>query len=538
MAGHGAGAIPSADVADPHGGGDSLRASEERLRLALDAASEVVWDWNVRADEIYQGARWAELRGYSPETTPTRMPQLASFIHPDDLPVLEREVSSAIGGATDTITFEHRVRAASGEWRWMLARARVVERDAAGAGIRSVGTCADITAQKQAEAALREVDRRREQFLAVLSHELRNPLAAARNALFVMDRSAAGSAEADSARAIVDRQIAQLTRLVEDLLDANRITRAKIRLQLARVDLVELARRSVEENRFAFAAKGIELRVELPGAPVWVECDATRIVQVLGNLLQNAAKFTARGHTLLTVGVDAARPEAVVRVRDTGIGIAPELQGRLFRPFEQGDGTLDRSEAGLGLGLALVKGLVELHGGAVEARSDGPGKGAELIVRLPAQAGPAAAERVRRPPEASRRLRIVAVEDDADAAVVLGQMLELLGHDVHLARTGSEAVALVRTTRPDLVLCDIGLPGMSGYDVARAIRGDAEVRHVPLVALTGYASPADVQQAVDAGFDRHLAKPTPPDELSRVLVAVSRATAARRDPRRELATAD
>ncbi|HET9599384.1 MAG TPA: ATP-binding protein [Anaeromyxobacteraceae bacterium] len=512
---------------------DPVHASEERLRLALDATSEVVWDWNVRADEIYQGPRWAELLGHSPDETPTCMPQLASYIHPDDLPIVEREVSRAIGGATDTITFEHRVRAASGEWRWMLARARVVERDGAGVGVRIVGTCGDITAQKQAEEALRELDRRREQFLAVLSHELRNPLAAARNALFVMDCARAGSLEACSARAIVDRQVGQLTRLVEDLLDASRITRAKIRLQKSRLDLVDLARRSADENRFAFQAKGIELRLELPRNEVWVDCDPTRIVQVLGNLLQNAAKFTHRGHALLSLDIDGARREAVVRVRDTGIGIAPELQNRLFRPFEQGEGTLDRGGAGLGLGLALVRGLVELHGGTVEAQSDGPGTGTELTVRLPMQAVPPAVEPLRPPQEASRRLRIVAVEDDQDAALVLGEVLEILGHTVHIAHTGREALELVRAVRPDAVLCDIGLPGMSGYDVARAIRRDPDVRDIPLVALTGYAAPADVQQATDAGFDHHLAKPTPPAELSRVLVEVSRAPATARGAGRE-----
>jgi PAS domain S-box-containing protein len=537
MGEHGADAFPCSDVTERHGAKDSLRASEERLRLALDAGSEVVWDWNVLADEIYQSARWAELLGYPPEKTPTCMPQLAGFIHPDDLAVLEQEVSKAIGGATDTVTFEHRVRAASGDWRWMLARARVVERDAAGAGVRIVGTCADITAQKQAEEALRELDRRREQFLAVLSHELRNPLAAARNALFVMNESPPGSAQACTARAIVSRQLGQLTHLVEDLLDASRITRGKIRLQKARLDLVELVRRSAEENRFAFAAKGLELRVDLPCGPLWIDCDATRIVQVLGNLLQNAAKFTQQGHALLAVDVDAAGREARVRVRDTGVGIAPELRTRLFCPFEQGDGTLDRAGGGLGLGLALVKGLVELHGGTVEARSDGPGTGAELIVRLPTQAAPGAVERGRPPQQAARRLRIVAVEDDEDAAVVLGELLEILGHRADVARSGSEALELVRRVRPDLVLCDIGLPGMSGYDVARAIRADPEVRHIPLVALTGYASPADVQRAADAGFDHHLAKPIPPGDLSRVLVAISRSATTARDARRELAPA-
>ena len=506
---------------------EALRVSEERLRLALEATSEVVWDWNIPADRIYESPRWAQMLGYPAEQAPTCWAQLRPFFHPDDLPVIEREMSQAVAGATDTVAFEHRVRAASGAWVWLLARARVVERDARGVGVRMVGVCADISVHKRAEEALREVARRKERFLAVLSHELRNPLAAARNSLFVLDRAPPAGPQARSSRAILDRQLTQLTQLVEDLLDVSRITSGKIQLHASGLDLVELARRSVEDQRHLFAARGIELRVDLPPGPLWAHCDATRIAQVLGNLLQNAAKFTIRGHVLLAIDVEPPGT-ARLRVRDTGVGIDASLRERLFRPFEQADSTLDRSQGGLGLGLALVKGLVELHGGTVEARSEGPGSGAEFVVFLPLQAERGAPEPAPSAPQPTPSLRIVAVEDDEDAAIVLGEMLELLGHRAEVARNGPDALELVRRLRPDLVLCDIGLPGMSGYDVARALRADPELRYIPLVALSGYASPADVQRAAEAGFDRHLAKPIPPEELSRILSGVARDAGARR----------
>jgi PAS domain S-box-containing protein len=520
------------DVTERNRAEKALRASEERLRLALEATSEVVWDWDLRADRIDQGPRWAQMLGYPPETTPARMTDMRRFIHPDDLEVMEREIATAVAGATDTVAFEHRLRGASGEWRWMLARARVVERNARGEGVRIVGTCSDISAQKLAEEQLHDLDRRRESFLAVLSHELRNPLAAARNGLFVLDHAPPGGPQAQAARAIVDRQLGQLTQLVEDLLDVSRITNGKIQLQKVRLDLVELARRSAEEIRYAFVARGLELRLEAPREPLWVDCDATRIVQVLGNLLQNAAKFTLRGHVLLAVEVESPGT-ALVRVRDTGVGIASELSARLFGAFQQADSTLDRSQGGLGLGLALVKGLVELHGGTVEVHSEGLGTGSEFVVRLPLQEAPA-----RAPPEVAdpwlrgtRSLQVVAVEDDEDAAMALAELLAVCGHRVEVAHSGPEALQVIRRVRPEVVLCDIELPGMGGYDVARAVRADPDIRQTALVALTGYAAPADVQRAYEAGFDRHLAKPIPPAELGRVLANVEAALGDRVTPR-------
>ena len=247
----------------------------------------------------------------------------------------------------------------------MLARARVVERDAVGAGVRVVGTCADITAQKHAQEALRELGSAQGAIPGGALARTAQP--ARRGAQRPVRHRPGAPRERPGLLCPSHRQSPGARPIPREDLHASRITRGKIRLQKARLDLVDLARRSAEENRFAFAAKGIDLRVDIPPTPLWIDCDATRIVQVLGNLLQNAAKFTRRGHALLAVGVDATGREARIRVRDTGVGITPELQARLFRPFEQGDGTLDRSGGGLGLGLALVKGLVELHGGTVEA---------------------------------------------------------------------------------------------------------------------------------------------------------------------------
>ena len=290
------GALPLPGCAERAGTNLLLRSSEERLRLALEATSEAVWDWALPADRIYQGARWAEMLGYSPATTPTSMEQLRPFIHPDDLATLEGEVSRAVMGERDAITFEHRVRSAAGEWRWMLARARVVERNERGEGIRIVGTCADITAQKLAEDALREGDLRKERFLAVLSHELRNPLGAASGTRCSSSTAPPRGARRPRRRAtILDRQVEQLTGLVEELLDVNRIARGKIQLQKAcarprRAGPLRGGDAPVRVRR----ERGLSCELELPGEPVWSACDATRIAQVLGNLLQNAAKFTNR----------------------------------------------------------------------------------------------------------------------------------------------------------------------------------------------------------------------------------------------------
>jgi signal transduction histidine kinase len=373
-------------------------------------------------------------------------------------------------------------------------------------------------ALREAVERLREADRRKDEFLGMLSHELRNPLAPIRHALYVLQHAEPGAPQARRAREIANRQVTHLARLVDDLLDVTRVARGKIELRRAEVDLAALARRTAEDHRALMAERGLELAVDVAPGPLVVSGDATRLAQVLGNLLSNAAKFTpAGGRVTLTVRAEGAA--AAVDVHDTGVGIEPALLAAVFDPFTQAEQTLARSEGGLGLGLALVRGLVELHGGEVAAESAGSGRGARFRVTLPllATSGRAAggAEAPGARAGAARR-RVLVVDDNHDAAESLAQLVELFGHDAVVAHDGPSAVAVVRARRPDVVLCDLGLPGMDGYEVAPALRA-AGADGARLIAVSGYARPEDVRRARAAGFDGHIAKPPDPAEIERLL---------------------
>jgi PAS domain S-box-containing protein len=378
----------------------------------------------------------------------------------------------------------------------------------------------DITAQRQLVDELRESDRRKSAFIAVLSHELRNPLAAIRTSLYVVEHAPESEDGKRSVR-VIDRQVGQLARMVDDLLDVTRITQNKIQLQRRRIDLNSVVQQTLEDNRSALERSGVRLDAELPAGPVHVSADGVRIAQVVTNLLANAVKFTpSGGRVQVAVFVDTVADKAVLRVTDTGMGIDPALLGRLFEPFMQADRTLDRTGGGLGLGLALVKGLVDLHEGDVRAHSDGLGKGAAFTVRLPL-AAPGSGPIVSPEDSAVRlRRRVLIIEDDCDVAAGLKAALQLDAHDVTLARSGAEGIAQARRIRPDVVLCDIGLPAMNGYEVARAFRADALLRSTLLIALSGYAQEEDIARARAAGFDEHLAKPPTIDRLKRIFSAV------------------
>jgi signal transduction histidine kinase/CheY-like chemotaxis protein len=393
----------------------------------------------------------------------------------------------------------------------------------------------DLSAEKalqrsreESEARLRasaerlaEADRRKDEFLGMLSHELRNPLAPIRNSTFLLRRSAgADPVLRERALGIVERQVEHLSRLVDDLLDVTRITRGKVELRRERVDLAGLLVRTAEDHVDLARARGVELGVDVPGRPVVIEGDPTRLMQVVGNLLQNAVKFSsAGGRVSLTL---EEHPEAAeIRVRDDGAGIDPALLEHVFEPFVQGERTLARSGGGLGIGLALVKALAEMHGGRVQAASAGAGRGAEFRVSLPLPAPEPPRERVPGPPPVNgvvpHRARVLVVDDNRDVAESLRDLVEAFGHEVQVARSGDAALAQARQNPPDVVLCDIGLPGMTGYDVARAFRRDPALRHARLVAVTGYAQAEDRREAAEAGFDRHVGKPPDPSELEQLL---------------------
>ncbi|AME26887.1 PAS domain-containing protein [Burkholderia sp. PAMC 26561] len=369
------------------------------------------------------------------------------------------------------------------------------------------GTTRDVTERKQAEQALHDSNRRKDEFLAMLSHELRNPLAPIRNSLYILDRADPSGQQARNAIEVISRQVTHLTNLVDDLLDVTRIATGKIELQRAEVDLAALVRRTAEDSRALTQARGLELCVVVEGEGLFVEGDETRLSQVLGNLLGNAAKFTPTGGRI-TVTAHKRAGSALIQVTDTGLGIAPDVLPIIFDPFTQASQDLARTEGGLGLGLALVKGVIVLHGGSVAAKNIA-NAGAQFTIELPltqltASTAPDFSAIEIDGNTSSRRVLIV--DDNADSADSLAAIADMLGHTVDVCYNGRSAVALAENKQHELVLCDIGLPDINGYEVAQALRRKLPAK-TRLVAISGYAQPEDVQRALDAGFDAHFAKP-------------------------------
>jgi PAS domain S-box-containing protein len=391
----------------------------------------------------------------------------------------------------------------------------------------------DLRGQKR-EQELLDQSRRKDEFLAMLAHELRNPLAPIRNAASLLTVGAPNEARLQRARGVIERQVNHLTRLIDDLLDISRITRGKIRLDAEPIDLGVAISRSVETVRPILEAHRHHFSVELPSEQLLVHADLTRLSQALGNLLNNAAKFTPDGGAIMLTA-RRARSMLEVSVRDSGIGIAPDMMPRIFDLFTQVDATPGRSQGGLGIGLTLVRTLVEMHGGTVEARSAGAGQGSEFVVRLPALneredgvdevvheavtqgrvEGPSP-ERVTSPADRSATRRVLVVDDNVDSLQSLTEVLEELGHEVRAAPDGETALELARQFRPQVMLVDIGLPGMNGYDLARALRRTPELGQATLVALTGYGREEDRRASLEAGFNDHWVKPIGLDMLATV----------------------
>jgi two-component system, sensor histidine kinase len=366
-------------------------------------------------------------------------------------------------------------------------------------------------------AQLREADRRKDEFLATLAHELRNPLAPIRTGLDVLKRMPHSEA-ANRAREMMDRQVGQMVRLIDDLMDVSRITLGKVTLKKERLTLRTVVDVAIETSRPLIDASHHTLVVDLPQEAIWVDADRTRLAQVLGNLLNNAAKYTPTGGQIAIVaGRDG--DAAFVRIQDNGIGIARENISEAFELFSQLNRPLDRLHGGLGIGLALVKRLMDMHDGSVAAESEGVGRGTAVTIRLPAT--PAASEAASALPAAggpnAEARRILVVDDNVDAAESLSMLLESLGHDIRMAHTGPAALKTALDFGPDLVLLDIGLPGLSGYEVARRFRADEKLAPAMLVAVTGWGSDEDRKKASDAGFDVHLTKPIEMTAIERVL---------------------
>jgi PAS domain S-box-containing protein len=381
----------------------------------------------------------------------------------------------------------------------------------------------DITDRKLREVELAEENRRKDEFLATLAHELRNPLAPILNGLRFLQQNQTMAPAQQQVVGMIDRQVRQIVRLVDDLLDVSRITRGKVVLHKERVPLNAALAHAVETARPLIDSRKHELTVSLPSEGVWLETDPARLEQVVANLLNNAAKYTEPGGRIwLTAEREGS--EAVIRVRDNGIGILSEMLPRVFDLFTQADRSLDRAQGGLGIGLTLVKRLVELHGGRVEAQSEGPGKGSEFVVRLPVvpEVGGLKPEAIRKIEQKGRPLRLLVVDDNVDTSESLSMLLKLYGHEVEVAHTGPTGLQAFELHKPDVVLLDIGLPGIDGCEVARRIRERAGSSKPLLIATTGYGQESDRQQTKEAGFDHHLVKPVDPNKLQDLLIEYGR----------------
>jgi CheY-like chemotaxis protein len=371
---------------------------------------------------------------------------------------------------------------------------------------------------------VRDADARKNEFLAMLAHELRNPMAPIRNAVAILRSPDVAAAQRGWGLDVVERQVQQLVRLVDDLLDVSRITSGKIQLKLQPVQVSEVVSAAVETSRPLIESLRHELRLELTGEPLWVRGDFARLTQVLANLLNNAAKYTEPGGRIV-LALERSGADALVRVIDTGIGIRPESLATIFELFAQVDRTLDRAQGGLGVGLTLVQRLVELHGGSVQASSTGPGQGAEFIVRLPLQTRveqSVSDGTISVPRAGTVGCRILLVDDNVDSAQTMATLLRMEGHDIDVVYDGETALQRAQATSPDAVFLDIGLPGMSGFQVARELRARAQTRHALLVAVTGYGQASDRQRALEAGFDHHLVKPVELAALERLLAVLKK----------------
>ncbi|HUR40912.1 MAG TPA: PAS domain S-box protein [Verrucomicrobiae bacterium] len=503
----------------------ALRDSEQRFRSLVEASGAIVYNSDAQARWRAPNPGWEAYTGQSFEQY--RDHGWATAIHADDR---ERVMAKMASSVEHGVVFETEARiwhAPSSTWRHQEARA-VPMRDTEGTITSWVGTATDIHARREAEEALRAADRRKDEFLAIMAHELRNPLAPLANTLEVLRLDQVERPQQREMLDIMRRQVGTLVRLVDDLMEASRIARGMIELKLEALPLTAIVESAIEISRPLIAERGHQLNVSLGNVALMLRGDRTRLTQVLANLLNNAAKYTPPGGRL-EVNASHETDWAVLCVRDNGVGIPPEMLNRIFDMFTQVDTSLERSHGGLGIGLSIVKRLVELHGGTIEVRSEGRGSGSEFILRLPLAQGSAEQERTSARGAAPPSRRVLVVDDNIDAAQSLALLLRTMGQEVHVAHSGLAALAEAASIKPAVMLLDIGMPGLNGYEVARRLRAEPWGRDIFVVAVTGWGQEDDRRRSREAGFDEHLVKPAALDALKKVLTHATSGGAGRPD---------
>ena len=502
------------DVTERRRLGQELADKEARIRLAMDAARYGDWELDRQTGQMVWSEQMRRLFGVDADE-PISFELFQARVHPDDRAARREAIAEA--WTSGVLTLEYRIVRPDGQERWVSSRGRVVR--SADGRERMIGVVGDITEQKRTLQALQDADRRKDEFLATLAHELRNPLAPLRNSLAIVQRSRNDADVFERASGVMERQLEQLVRLIDDLLDVSRISLDKLNLRLEPTDLGAVIEHAVEGCRPSAQRAGHAIEVRLPEGAIRLQADRARLSQVFSNLIGNACKFTPDGGRV-SVEARVVDGRAVVSVRDDGIGIAAADLERVFEMFSQLDESLERRHGGLGIGLTLVRRLVEMHGGSVVAKSAGLAQGSEFVVTLPLaqqRAGDQCSAAPPDAPSAGQRRRMLVVDDNGDSADSLALLLSLAGHETHVARDGPEALARADALRPDAVLLDLGLPGLSGYEVCRRLRCEPWAREIQIVAITGWGQAEDRLKSKQAGFDAHLVKPVVLDELTALL---------------------
>jgi PAS domain S-box-containing protein len=515
----------SVDVTQRKRAEDALRESEERFRTFANGIPSILWERGLQGESVYLNQVWFDYTGQRPGTRDAQ--DWFQCYHPEDQPrLLAQRVENGRPQEERAYDLEARIRRHDGVYRWFQVRCAPI-RNADGAVVKWGGTCTDIDDQKRAEQALREADRQKDNFLATLAHELRNPLMPIENAANIVKTNAGDNARLRYAGDVIARQVSHVSHLVDDLLDVSRIAQGKMTLDLRRCDVRTIVTRAVEMTRRGIEAKAHELRIDLPPEERFVLGDAARLIQLVSNLIDNAVKYTPPKGTI-RISMRSEDAHVLIQVDDTGVGIAPELLPRIFDLFVQGEQNRTGSEGGLGIGLSLVKSLVQLHHGQVSVKSDGPGRGTEFSVRLPliaalTQSDNAASNEERRE-SASAPRRVLIVEDYRDAADSLALLLKDLGHDVRTVYDGGNALRNAIEFLPDIAILDIDLPTVTGHELSRLFRQEPHLQRTVIVAMSGHGREPDRERARAAGFDHHLLKPPDMNELIAIIASAPGAT--------------
>ena len=510
---------PDSDPNQPGAGRTAAarRGSEDPFRAMADCSPVIMWVTDMAGRVEYANRAYREFFDLE-------LGQMFTFdwgarLHPDDAAGYIAAFKTAVESRQPFHALA-RVRRADGQWRW-IESSGTPRIDSSGRAIGFAGSSPDITEIYESRETLKETDRRKNEFLATLAHELRNPLAPARNSLQIMRMARHDPEIMERALGTLERQITHMVRLIDDLVDVSRISRGMIELRRERVDLAAVLNNAVEASRPLLDQYGHTFTLKLPGEPLFVDGDPVRLGQIFSNLLQNAAKYTGKGGRIHLAATRRAG-DVIVRVEDNGVGIPATMLPRIFDMFAQVDRSLDRYSGGLGIGLSVVKRLVEMHEGSVQARSDGPGRGTEFIVQLPISMVSGGSRRPPEPaPEAAEpvKRRILIAEDNEDTASSLATILRIMGNDVRTVGDGLEAVAKGRSFQPDVVLLDIGMPRLNGYEACRLIRAEPWGNTAVIIALTGWGQEEDRQLAAEVGFDHYLVKPVETATLARLLKA-------------------